>query len=70
MQADILDRAAALVVAGGSLAYATCSLLNAENTEQIHAFLARQPGWTLQMQRKFTPLAGGDGFFVALLTRV
>ena len=70
VQADILDRAAALVVAGGSLAYATCSLLNAENTEQIHAFLARQPGWTLQMQRKFTPLAGGDGFFVALLTRV
>ena len=70
LQAQILHDAAALVAPGGVLAYATCSLLDAENSDQITAFVARNPGWSAGLQRRFTPLGGGDGFFVALLTRV
>ena len=40
-QAAALDRAAALVKAGGRIAYVTCSLLPEENGDQVRAFLAR-----------------------------
>ncbi|WP_151717590.1 RsmB/NOP family class I SAM-dependent RNA methyltransferase [Gemmobacter serpentinus] len=69
VQAEILDHAARLVAPGGVLAYATCSLLAAENGAQITAFQARQGGWDLVQQRRLTPLDGGDGFFVAVLRR-
>ncbi|THD83008.1 RsmB/NOP family class I SAM-dependent RNA methyltransferase [Aliigemmobacter aestuarii] len=69
LQDGILDRASALLGPGGVLAYATCSLLSCENGDRIAAFLARHPGWTVKAQRQFTPLDGGDGFFVAVLTR-
>lgn len=70
IQADVLDKASALVAAGGSLAYATCSLLNAENGDQVQAFLNRNPNWIAVSNRVLTPLDGGDGFFIALLKRV
>lgn len=66
-QAAILDRAAALVAPGGTLAYVTCSLLPAENDGQVAAFLDRHPGWRAGPGRRWTPLDGGDGFFLALL---
>ena len=69
LQAGILDKAAGLVAAGGTLAYATCSMLNAENPDQIVGFLARNPAWVLLESRVLTPLDGGDGFFHAILTR-
>lgn len=69
VQAGLLDRAAALVAPGGHLAYATCSLLEAENGAQIAAFLHRHPGWHALSQRRLTPLDGGDGFFVAILAQ-
>lgn len=69
IQAGLIDRAAALVTPGGHLAYATCSLLEAENGAQVGAFLDRAPDWHLQSQRRLTPLDGGDGFFVAILSR-
>ncbi|MHC0053918.1 RsmB/NOP family class I SAM-dependent RNA methyltransferase [Actibacterium sp. D379-3] len=68
-QAAILDRAALLVAPGGHLAYATCSLLAAENGAQIDAFLAHSPGWTRQAVRSLTLLQGGDGFHLSLLHR-
>lgn len=68
-QAAILDAAARLVVPGGTLAYATCSLLEAENGAQTAAFLLRHPGWRNLWSRSLTPLDGGDGFHLALLTR-
>ena len=46
-QAMILDAAARLVKPGGRLIYATCSLLPAENEDQITNFLTRTPGFTL-----------------------
>lgn len=69
MQAAILDRAAPMVASGGWLAYATCSLLSRENRDQVEAFLARQRGWRLHRDHVFTPLQGGDGFYLALMQR-
>lgn len=69
LQAAILGRAAGLIGPGGVLAYATCSLLQAENRDQVAAFLARSPGWRLYEDRLFTPLQGGDGFYLAILRR-
>src|SRR6202000_1794071 len=42
-QAEVLDRAAALVKPGGRIAYVTCSVLAPENGDQIRQFLARHP---------------------------
>ena len=68
-QLEILDVAADLVAPNGVLAYTTCSLLDAENSEQITQFLAAHSDWKCTAQHRFTPLDGGDGFFCALLTR-
>ena len=70
IQAEILDRASQMVAPGGWLAYATCSFLREENEDQAAAFLARHTGWRLALQRRFSPLEGGDGFFLAILERV
>src|SRR5438132_1577666 len=42
-QIDVLDRAAAMVKPGGRIVYITCSVLPAENNEQVRAFIARHP---------------------------
>lgn len=67
LQARVLDQAAGHVAPGGLLAYMTCSLLLAENEAQVAAFQARNSGATLIDQRRFSPLTGGDGFFLAVL---
>lgn len=68
-QDDILSRASGFVGAGGVLAYVTCSLIDAENGARVAAFLERNPDWREMCRRRFTPLDGGDGFFVAILAR-
>ncbi|MDO6585887.1 RsmB/NOP family class I SAM-dependent RNA methyltransferase [Salipiger sp. 1_MG-2023] len=68
IQSDILQRAAPLVAAGGTLAYATCSMLYPENTDRIAQFTADMPGWKVTFQRQFLPSDGGDGFFLTCLT--
>jgi len=50
------------------LAYATCSMLDAENAAQVAAFLGRHPGWQPRDSRRFTPLSDGDGFFCAAMS--
>ncbi|WP_417277702.1 RsmB/NOP family class I SAM-dependent RNA methyltransferase [Celeribacter sp.] len=69
IQSDILDEVAPLVHPGGCLAYATCSLFEAENAGQVSAFLARNSGFHMEKQRLISPLEGGDGFFYAVLRR-
>jgi 16S rRNA (cytosine967-C5)-methyltransferase len=66
-QTQILDQVAAMVRTGGVLAYATCSLLRSENQDQVQAFLDRNPGWRLDKEQVFTPLQGGDGFYLAII---
>jgi 16S rRNA (cytosine967-C5)-methyltransferase len=46
-QADVLDRAAALVKPGGRIAYVTCSVLPRENGGQIRSFIARHPEFSV-----------------------
>jgi 16S rRNA (cytosine967-C5)-methyltransferase len=68
-QAEILTRAAAMVMPGGVLAYATCSLLDRENGARIARLLAEDAGWRLVNERGFSPLDGGDGFYLCILRR-
>jgi len=44
LQAQMLDRALALLRPGGRMVYCTCSLLPEEGEAQLAAVLARQPG--------------------------
>jgi len=70
LQSGILREAADLVAHRGRLAYVTCSLLKAENQDQIAAFLRDNPGWQMDFDRHLTPLDGGDGFYIAELSRL
>jgi 16S rRNA (cytosine967-C5)-methyltransferase len=77
LQAKLLDLAAPLVRPGGTLVYATCSILAREGAGQAAAFLGRHSGWSAQdvgfdggradgPGRLLTPAHDAtDGFFVA-----
>lgn len=67
LQCGILAQARPLVSPGGCIAYMTCSMLRRENEEQVEAFLLATPGWSLELSLRLSPLAGGDGFFLAIL---
>jgi len=67
LQAQILKEAADLVAPGGALAYMTCSVLRAENEDHLNKLTDN--GWSVEIERRFTPQAGGDGFFAAVLRR-
>lgn len=85
-QQRLLDALWQVLKPGGRLLYATCSLLRAENEDQITAFLARQPkAQTLPLRLPGGPLPGlsrpqgqqllptpdgHDGFYYALLTKL
>ena len=69
IQRMILSDAARLVAPDGVLAYATCSVLRAENEDSVAAFLAGHPDWTLIASRRWEPGPSGDGFFLATLQR-
>ena len=82
LQARVLDLAVPLVMPGGVLVYAVCSLLSREGADQIAAFLGRHSGWVAQDPldgvgriegpgRLLTPGHDGtDGFFIARLARL
>lgn len=48
LQAELLRAAAETVRPGGLLVYSTCSLEPEENDEQVDAFLATRPEWSLE----------------------
>ena len=68
VQDEVLDRAAGLVAPRGTLAYATCSMLREEDEDAVAAFLGRATGFGSAAMRRWSPLDGGDGFFLALMT--
>ena len=47
-QADVLERAAALVKPGGRIAYVTCSVLAEENGDRVQAFVASCPEFSVE----------------------
>lgn len=69
VQDDILDHAARLLAPGGTLAYATCSVLRIENEDRLRAFHERHNGWATTFERRFDIDALGDGFYTAHLIR-
>lgn len=78
IQADILDAIWPVLKPGGTLLYATCSVLPEENSMQIAQFLERHPdavatplGHDCQhCQRQILPGEQGmDGFYYAKITR-
>lgn len=66
-QREILRQAAGLVKSGGHLVYATCSVLDCENELAVKKFLSENSDFTLQKERYFSPVSGGDGFYGAVL---
>jgi 16S rRNA (cytosine967-C5)-methyltransferase len=61
-QAGLLDRAAPLVKPGGRIAYVTCSVLAAENGDQVRAFLARHPEFVVVPTTETTAALGERAF--------
>lgn len=55
---------------GGVIAYVTCSLLKEENDDQVETFLNNHSQFMCQKTMQLTPLLGGDGFFLACLSRI
>ncbi len=47
LQSQLLDHVASLLKPGGTLVYSTCTLAQAENRDQVKAFLARRPDFQL-----------------------
>ena len=66
-QFDILSNAADLVARDGVLLYATCSVLERENGQQIDLFLKQNSHWSLANSQQFLPDSNGDGFYFAIL---
>lgn len=80
LQSHILEAMWALLKPGGTLVYATCSILPAENREQVRAFLSRHSDAVLQpIVETETEVAPGwqilpgeqqmDGFYYARLVK-
>lgn len=69
LQDDILDAAQGLVAENGTLAYATCSILEDENMRRVDAFLSRHSTWVCTWHKTYDVSAMGDGFFTAHLTQ-
>ena len=86
LQRDLLDSLASLLRVGGVLAYATCTLLNIENSEVIESFLQNHPEFCIEPISDTIPWMkvfargpyfcsfphrhGTDGFFAARLKRI
>ncbi|MFD0708766.1 16S rRNA (cytosine(967)-C(5))-methyltransferase RsmB [Photorhabdus akhurstii] len=77
LQSEILDAIWPYLKKGGTLVYATCSILPDENSQQISSFLKRHPDAKLTGAeandcpgKQIIPeLNGGDGFFYARLIK-
>lgn len=77
LQAEILDAVWPHLKQGGTLVYATCSILPEENSQQVAAFLTRTADARLSTtgmpdhpgQQNLPGMEDGDGFFYAKLIK-
>ncbi len=70
IQADILENASRYVANGGRLVYSTCTVLAAENEENVKTFLSNHPEFSLIGETSLYPDTDGtDGFFFAVLEK-
>jgi len=69
-QFSILTEYAGYVRPGGTLVYATCSILPAENEDVVRGFLKKNPDFTFDAEQQYDPLHHGtDGLYWARLRR-
>jgi 16S rRNA (cytosine967-C5)-methyltransferase len=70
LQRRLLDAVVAAVAPGGTLVYSVCTFTAREGKDQVRALLARHPQLTLDEEQQLWPhREGGDGFYLARLTR-
>jgi 16S rRNA (cytosine967-C5)-methyltransferase len=69
LQKNILSSYSPIVKSGGSLVYATCSILPIENTEQIKKFLDSNKEFEMEEEKIIYPSEGFDGFYMCRLIR-
>lgn len=70
-QATILEKYSSMLKNGGTLVYATCSILPSENQEQITHFLHKAGGaFVLEETSTIWPSDGFDGFYMARLKKI
>ena len=69
LQAEVLRAASKNVKAGGTFAYATCSIFKRENGQQVDAFLAQNPEFSLIKDQTFNVGEPSDGFYCAILKK-
>jgi 16S rRNA (cytosine967-C5)-methyltransferase len=69
VQADILHRYPSMLKPGGTLVYATCSILPMENSNQVQLFLKNHPEFKLEQERTVDPAENNDGFYMAKLIK-
>ena len=67
-QQDILTSYSSMVKPGGTMVYATCSILHSENEDQVKKFLETKPPFELNEEKRIWPSEGFDGFYMARLT--
>lgn len=71
IQKEILHAIWPYLKPGGSLVYATCSILSEENQQQIESFLVTTKDAQCDYQHQCLPEPiGGDGFFYALIKKI
>jgi 16S rRNA (cytosine967-C5)-methyltransferase len=61
LQSVLLGEAASLVAPGGTLIYATCSLLKSENEDQVHRFLEHHQGFSVVSIQDWWPEGSAQG---------
>jgi 16S rRNA (cytosine967-C5)-methyltransferase len=71
-QAELLQKAPALVKPGGRICYSTCSIQKAENTDLLRNFLQQNQDFELLCEQIWLPSVEGfdhDGGYVAILSK-
>lgn len=69
-QDAILNVCCSYVRPGGVLVYATCTIVQRENGDRVHAFLSTHPSFVLEEERQLLPQRDGtDGFYYARMRR-
>jgi 16S rRNA (cytosine967-C5)-methyltransferase len=72
VQKEIITSYATMVKAGGSMVYATCSVLPSENEQVVKSFLASAAGKNFELIKQQTILPSddqNDGFFMASIKK-
>ena len=69
LQQQILETVHLYLRDGGTLCYSTCTINKDENDNQVKAFLAKHPEYTVTTQLQLFPDSEHDGFFICVMKK-